>query len=132
MTETHTVDAEALKITDHDHIDMIMEVITGLGILVNANAVSHDFYDTDAPYNFGEKIALMHSELSEGLEAHRKDKVDDHLPEFEGWVVEFADVLIRMLDTLHHHNNVAQFVQALVAKHNYNCDRPRKHGGKKY
>lgn len=49
--------------------------------------------------NFGEVVALMHSELSEGLEAHRKDTVDDHLPWRPGVEVEFADTLIRIGDT---------------------------------
>ena len=30
--------------------------------------------------NFGELIALVHSELSEALEGHRKDLMDDKLP----------------------------------------------------
>ena len=32
----------------------------------------------------GEKIALIHSEISEALEAGRKNKNDDHLPQFSG------------------------------------------------
>jgi len=49
--------------------------------------------------NFGELIALMHSELSEALEAYRKDRFDDHLPQFKGAPVELADCVIRILDT---------------------------------
>ena len=45
-----------------------------------------------------EKIALIHSELSEGLEAYRKDKKDDHLPHFDGLTVELADACIRIFD----------------------------------
>lgn len=48
--------------------------------------------------NFGELIALCHSELSEALEAHRKDKMDDHLPHRKGAEVELADALIRICD----------------------------------
>jgi NTP pyrophosphatase (non-canonical NTP hydrolase) len=48
--------------------------------------------------NVGEAIALMHSELSEALEAHRKDKMDDHLPHRKGLEVELADALIRVFD----------------------------------
>lgn len=48
--------------------------------------------------NNGELIALMHSELSEGLEAIRKDKMDDHLPHRKGIEVELADCLIRIFD----------------------------------
>lgn len=48
--------------------------------------------------NFGELIALCHSELSEALEGHRKGLMDDHLPERKMVVVELADVLIRVFD----------------------------------
>lgn len=46
----------------------------------------------------GTKIALMHSELSEGLEGLRKDKMDDHLPHLKSIDVEMADAIIRIMD----------------------------------
>jgi hypothetical protein len=49
--------------------------------------------------NVGEVIALMHSELSEALEAYRRDLMDDKLPHRPGIEVEFADCIIRILDT---------------------------------
>ena len=49
--------------------------------------------------NFGEVVALMHSELSEALEADRKCLMDDKLPHRPGAEVEFADCIIRILDT---------------------------------
>lgn len=49
--------------------------------------------------NFGEVVALMHSELSEALEADRKGLKDDKLPTRDGREVEFADLIIRVLDT---------------------------------
>lgn len=49
--------------------------------------------------NFGEVIALMHSELSEALEGWRKNLMDDHLPNRSMVEVELADVIIRLLDT---------------------------------
>lgn len=48
--------------------------------------------------NAGELIALMHSELSEALEALRKDAMDDKLPHRKGVEVELADTIIRILD----------------------------------
>jgi len=48
--------------------------------------------------NFGELIALMHSELSEALEADRKDLMDDKLPHRHGREVELADAVIRIMD----------------------------------
>ena len=49
--------------------------------------------------NFGEVVALMHSELSEALEADRKGLMDDKLPHRDGREVELADCIIRILDT---------------------------------
>lgn len=49
--------------------------------------------------NFGEVVALMHSELSEALEADRKGLKDDKLPHRDGREVEFTDCIIRILDT---------------------------------
>lgn len=49
--------------------------------------------------NFGEVIAFIHSELSEALEGWRKDLKDDHLPNRPSVEVEFADVIIRIMDT---------------------------------
>lgn len=46
-------------------------------------------------------IALMHSELSEALEGHRKNLMDDKIPHRKMIEVEFADTIIRILDTGH-------------------------------
>lgn len=45
-----------------------------------------------------EKLALIHSEISEGLEGHRKNKMDDHLPNRPMLEVELADAMIRIAD----------------------------------
>lgn len=49
--------------------------------------------------NTGEVIALMHSELSEALEADRTDAKDSKLPHRKGIEVELADCVIRIFDT---------------------------------
>jgi NTP pyrophosphatase (non-canonical NTP hydrolase) len=48
--------------------------------------------------NRGELIALIHSELSEALEADRNNLMDDKLPHRNGLEVELADAMIRILD----------------------------------
>ena len=45
-----------------------------------------------------EKIALIHSELSEAMEGARKNLMDDKLPHRKMIEVELADALIRILD----------------------------------
>lgn len=52
------------------------------------------FVNTQVPT----KLALVHSEISEALEGHRKDKMDDHLPHRRAIEVELADAMIRIAD----------------------------------
>lgn len=71
--------------------------------------------------NFGEVVALMHSELSEALEADRKGLMDDKLPHRDGREVEFADCIIRILDTAAALG--FDIAGAVVEKNRYNRDR---------
>jgi ligand-binding sensor domain-containing protein len=48
--------------------------------------------------NVGEMLALIHSEISEALEGHRKGLMDDKLPHRKMFAVELADTIIRVLD----------------------------------
>jgi len=56
--------------------------------------------ETERPIerNYGELIALCHSELSEALEGRRKNLQDDHLPHRKAEEVEVVDCLIRLFD----------------------------------
>lgn len=71
--------------------------------------------------NFGEVVALMHSELSEALEADRKGLFDDKLPHRDGREVEFADLIIRVLDTAA--SEGLDVAGALIEKNRYNMQR---------
>ncbi|MFG6500122.1 hypothetical protein [Sulfitobacter sp. 1A15106] len=50
------------------------------------------------PHEVGTKIGLIHSEVSEAMEAFRKDAMDDHLTDRKGVEVEIGDAIIRLLD----------------------------------
>lgn len=86
--------------------------------------------------NFGEVVALMHSELSEALEADRKGLMDDKLPHRDGREVEFADCVIRILDTCAAIG--LDIAGAIIEKNRYNKERAdhklenRASGGKRY
>ena len=87
--------------------------------------------------NKGELIALMHSELSEALEAVRKGTMDAHLPHRPGVEVELADAIIRIADFAGGFG--LDVGGALVEKLAYNQKRAdhkpenrREDGGKKF
>jgi hypothetical protein len=86
--------------------------------------------------NFGEVVALMHSELSEALEADRKGLMDDKLPHRDGREVEFADCVIRIFDTARALG--LDLAGAIIEKNRFNRQRAdhklaaRAAGGKKY
>ena len=47
----------------------------------------------------GDQISLIHSEVSEAYEGHRKNKQDKDCPGFTNFEIELADAMIRILDT---------------------------------
>jgi len=96
---------------------------------VNNIAIDKGWWEGER--NEGELIALMHSELSEALEAIRKgNPPDDKIPEFTGVEAELADVIIRIMDFAAAKGY--RVGEAVVAKIIYNKNRPYKHGGKKF
>lgn len=67
------------------------------------------------------KLALIHSEVSEALEAVRKQIADDHLPEYPMEHVELVDVLIRVFDYAGHYGIDLDAI--FRDKMNYNINR---------
>jgi NTP pyrophosphatase (non-canonical NTP hydrolase) len=119
----------------------VMDGIAAAMDLAHATATNAGWYRDPATgraveRNFGEVIALMHSELSEALEAHRKGLMDDKLPGRSGIEVELADCLIRIFDTARALN--LDLPGAVIEKNRFNATRAdhslaaRAAGGKKY
>ena len=84
-----------------------------------------------------EKLCLIHSEISEAMEGHRKGLQDEKLPEFPAITVELADACIRIFDLAG--ALCLDLGPALAAKMAYNATREDhklenrgKPGGKAY
>ena len=110
--------------------DVILKArLTRLVRRIHNNAVNHGFWIGLA--NIPEKLALIHSEVSEALEDHRSGnlalKYDDADHKPVGFMSELADVVIRVLD-LAGDIDPDEFVEALLSKMSYNETRPYKHG----
>ncbi len=87
--------------------------------------------------NMGERLALIHSEISEALEGHRKNLMDDKLPHRKMVPVELFDAVIRIMDLIGRH--YPKDAPALLEKLKYNDSRldhkrenRMKPGGKKF
>lgn len=77
-----------------------------------------------------EKLCLIHSEISEALEGHRRDLEDKNLPHREKLEVELADATIRILDLAGALGY--DLGSAIIEKMNFNRDRPDHNSEAKY
>jgi len=99
-------------------------------------ALAQETYETVCSKGFthdnpSEAIALMHSELSEALEAMREGRTDStKIPPFSALEAELADTVIRIMD--HGWAHGLDVAGAIVAKVKYNATRAHRHGGKKF
>jgi hypothetical protein len=87
--------------------------------------------------NVGEMLCLVHSEISEALEGHRKDLQDDKLPHRKMFEVELVDALIRILDIgaglgLDLEGAYREKMAYNAKRHDHTLEARRAPGGKAY
>lgn len=116
---------EAAAVNIQGNRDAIVDTFHALAVDIYDMNKANGFWDGPQD-SFGQKIALVHSELSEALEADRKNLQDDKLPDREGREVELADAMIRIFDLAGRYD--MDLGGALVAKITFNASRPYKHG----
>ena len=101
--------------------------LDALAAMLHETAREKGFWDGEYSHDkIGNKLALVHSEVTEVLEAIRKTKGSEQVVE------EMADVIIRLLDVYAAMRNEEQILhsldEVLEAKINKNKERPRLHG----
>lgn len=106
----------------------------GMGIDLAEFARSNDYF---AKTLVAQKLCLIHSEISEAMEGHRKDLMDDKLPHRPMIEVELADAVIRIADLAGALG--LDLGSAIAEKLAFNSQRPdhkpearKADGGKKY
>jgi NTP pyrophosphatase (non-canonical NTP hydrolase) len=101
--------------------------LDALAAMLHETAREKGFWDGEYSYDkVGNKLALVHSEITEVLEAIRKSHGSEKIVE------EMADVIIRLLDVYAAMRNEEEILhsldEVLEAKINKNKERPRLHG----
>lgn len=119
---------------------MFFDAMENLCKSAHDNAKAKGFWDGDENRNIPTKIALIHSELSELLEAFRSGPqycgkpceilCKDGVRPLTAIEEEIADVMIRLADLCGFLG--VDLGRVTLAKMEYNAKRPQMHGGKKF
>jgi len=101
--------------------------LDALAATLHETAKEKGFWDGEYSHDkIGNKLALVHSEVTEVLEAIRKSHGSEKVVE------EMADIIIRLLDVYAAMRNEEEILhsldEVLEAKINKNKERPRLHG----
>lgn len=103
--------------------------------IIHEYAVEKGWWDAEytSSRNFGDLIALLHTEASEAYEEWRNGRLPNEVYydglKPEGIPMELIDLLIRVLDMCGHYNIDVE--KCFIEKHEYNLTRPYRHGGKR-
>ena len=87
---------------------------------VHLNAIEKGWWETDRP--IPEILALIHSEVSEALEAYRKFDNDNFAEELADTVIRIFDLSVKL---------GIDIEKEIIKKHEFNKTRPYRHGGKR-
>lgn len=113
----------------NDYEKSFVDSFDALQADVHANNKEKGFYDK--PHDDCRTLLLMHSELSEAVEALREgNPLSKKIPPFSQLQEELADVIIRIMDFSAKQN--LNLADAVIHKIHYNKGRPHMHGGKKF
>lgn len=108
--------------------DIVTEYgLDALSAILHETAREKGFWEGEYSYDkVGNKLALVHSEVTEVLEAIRKNQGSEKVVE------EMADVIIRLLDIYAAMRNEEEILHSLdeilEKKLNKNKERPKLHG----
>ena len=122
------VTTQALKNSNHREISLVTDYgLDALAAVLHETAIEKGFWKGEIGYDkIGNKLALVHSEVTEVLEAIRKNKGSEEVVE------EMADVIIRILDIYAAMRNTEDLKhsldEVLFAKMEKNKARPKLHG----
>jgi len=91
-----------IKETDTNGFIITVDTYYKTGVIINSlvelcHGAARANHWWDKERNVGEMLCLIHSEISEAMEGHRKSAKDQHIDQ-DSMTVELADALIRILD----------------------------------
>ena len=124
------ITTQTLKNSNHREINLVTDYgMDALAAVLHETAIEKGFWDGEIGYDkIGNKLALVHSEVTEVLEAIRKNKGSEEVVE------EIADIIIRTLDIYAAMRNTGDLThsldEVLFNKLEKNKARPKLHGNR--
>ena len=125
-----TITTSSLRNSSVADVSLVTDYgLDALAATLHETAIEKGFWDGEIGYDkIGNKLALIHSEVTEVLEAIRKNKGSEEVVE------EIADILIRTLDLYAAMRNTGDLTHSLdeilFSKMEKNKSRPTLHGNR--